>query len=50
LDVPALRQEIADKLLTLRAQLGQGDYATNVANEVIQAIDGNAASSKADSG
>jgi lipid-A-disaccharide synthase len=50
LDAPALRQEIADKLLTLRARLGQGDYATNVANEVIRAIDCNAAGNQTNNG
>jgi len=44
LDVPALRQEMSQKLLRLQAQLGQGDYASNVANEVISILDGSGVS------
>jgi lipid-A-disaccharide synthase len=38
LDVPALRQRIQERLLTLRSQLGQGDYATNCAEEILRII------------
>lgn len=38
LDVPTLRSQISARLLTLRDQLGQGDYAANVAEEILCAI------------
>jgi len=38
LDVPALRQEISDELLTLRNQLGEGDYAQNCAVELMEVL------------
>jgi lipid-A-disaccharide synthase len=38
LDVPGLRQELRDRLLALRSQLGQGDYARNCAEEVLALI------------
>lgn len=38
LDVPGLRHEIASELLTLRCELGQGDFVENAALELQQAI------------
>jgi lipid-A-disaccharide synthase len=38
LDVPALRSEVRSQLLTLRTQLGQGDYATNCVEEILSAL------------
>ncbi|CAM6004036.1 unnamed protein product [Sphagnum balticum] len=36
LDVPALRQEIASELRALRDQLGEGDYARAVVEEILE--------------
>ncbi len=36
LDVPALRQEIASELRSLRDQLGEGDYARAVVEEILE--------------
>ncbi len=36
LDVPQLRKEIETELLSLRTQLGQGNYAANCAQEIIE--------------
>lgn len=38
LDVPGMRERISNRLLTLRDQLGQGDYAENVAEEILTVI------------
>ncbi len=38
LDVPALRKEISEKLLTLRNQLGQGEFAPNAASEILKVL------------
>ncbi len=38
MDVPALRQEIARELRTLRDQLGQGDFTKNAALEILEII------------
>jgi hypothetical protein len=38
LDVPGLRQEITSELLTLRAELGQGDFVENCAQELLQVV------------
>lgn len=38
LDVPALRKEISEKLLTLRNQLGQGDFAPTAAVEILKVL------------
>lgn len=38
IDVPALRQEVSEKLLTLRDQLGQGNFARDAAQEILDAI------------
>jgi len=38
MDVPALRQEMAGELRTLRDQLGQGDFAKNAALEILEII------------
>jgi lipid-A-disaccharide synthase len=38
LDVPKLREEISKELLSLRDQLGQGDYANICAQEIAKAI------------
>jgi lipid-A-disaccharide synthase len=38
LDVPALRQEIRDRLMGLRSQLGQGEYTANCAAEILEAV------------
>lgn len=38
LDVPALRQEISEELLTLRAELGEGDFVENCAQEVLAIV------------
>lgn len=38
LDVPGLRQEITSELLTLRAELGQGDFVENCAEELLQVV------------
>lgn len=38
LDVPALRQEISEKLLSLRRQLGEREYATEAASEIVKAL------------
>lgn len=38
LDVPALRKEISEKLLTLRNQLGQGDFAPTAAAEILKVL------------
>jgi lipid-A-disaccharide synthase len=41
MDVPGLRQEISEKLLSLRAQLGERDYVSTCADEILNAISGN---------
>ncbi len=41
LDVPELRQEISEKLLSLRRQLGERDYAVEAAAEIVQALRSN---------
>lgn len=38
LDVPALRQEISEELLTLRQELGEGDFVENCAREVLAIV------------
>ena len=38
LDVPKLREEITSELLSLRDQLGEGDYATLCAEEIARAL------------
>ncbi len=38
LDVPGLRQEITSELLTLRAELGQGDFVENCAKELLEVV------------
>jgi lipid-A-disaccharide synthase len=38
LDVPALRQEISEELLTLRQELGEGDFVENCAQEVLAIV------------
>lgn len=38
LDVPGLRADISRRLLTLRDQLGQGDYAVNLVDEILAVI------------
>jgi lipid-A-disaccharide synthase len=38
LDVPGLREEIASELLTLRHELGQGDFVDNAVQELQQVI------------
>jgi len=38
LEVPALRREISKELLELRNQLGQGDFATAVCEEILSAL------------
>ena len=38
LAVPQLRAEVRQELLTLRAQLGQGEYAKNVADEIVSLV------------
>ena len=38
LDVPQLRHEMEAELLSLRKQLGQGDYANNCAREIIETL------------
>jgi len=38
LDVPGLRAEITSELLTLRAELGQGDFVENCAQELLQLV------------
>ncbi len=38
LDVPGLRADTSKRLLTLRDQLGQGDYAVNLVEEILAAI------------
>jgi lipid-A-disaccharide synthase len=40
LDVPGLRQEISEKLLSLRTQLGERDYVSTCAEEILNAISG----------
>jgi lipid-A-disaccharide synthase len=40
LDVPGLRQEISEKLLSLRIQLGERDYVSTGADEILNAISG----------
>jgi lipid-A-disaccharide synthase len=36
LDVPQLRKEMEAELLSLRRQLGRGDYASNLAQEIVE--------------
>ncbi len=38
LDVPALREEIASELLTLRQELGQGDFVENCSQELLAVV------------
>lgn len=38
LDVPALRHEVSERLLSLRGELGQGDYTINCAQEILNAM------------
>jgi lipid-A-disaccharide synthase len=38
LDVPELRREVSQKLLSLKQQLGERDYATEVAGEIQKAL------------
>lgn len=38
LDVPGLREEISKALLSLRDQLGEGDYATNCLSEIMKLL------------
>lgn len=38
INVPGLQAEISQKLLQLRDQLGQGDYATNLVEEILAVI------------
>ena len=38
LDVPELRKEISEKLLSLRNKLGERDYAEEVAGEIVSAL------------
>ncbi len=40
LDVPGLRREISQQLLSLRNQLGSEDYVSNCASEILNAISG----------
>lgn len=40
LDVPKLREEISGELLSLRDQLGEGDYAAACAEEIAKALKG----------
>jgi lipid-A-disaccharide synthase len=46
LDVPALRAEVREKLLKLRSQLGQGDYASNGVKEILDVINSVSPTSK----
>jgi lipid-A-disaccharide synthase len=39
IDVPKLRDEIAQELLSLRDQLGEGDYASDCASELAQVLE-----------
>jgi lipid-A-disaccharide synthase len=39
LDVPALRQEVSERLAGLRSRLGHGQYTSNCAAEILKAVD-----------